>query len=181
MKRIFSVEDLDVFLVRMLAATLGRHIAGGALEDLEQGLLDAFAAHVPGDGDVVGLAADLVDFVDVNDADLGPLDVVIGRLEEAQDNVFHVFADITGLGERGGIGDTKGHIDDPGQGCGASRVLPLPVGPMREDVALVDLDIAQRVHLLDGIAAAHGLVVQDALVVIVHRHAQRSSSRGPGR
>ena len=36
--------DLDVFLLRMLAAALRRHGGDGALEDLEQRLLHAFAA-----------------------------------------------------------------------------------------------------------------------------------------
>jgi hypothetical protein len=64
---------LDVLLLRMLAPALRRHVADRALDDLEQRLLHAFAGHVAGDADVLGLAADLVDLVDVDDADLGAL------------------------------------------------------------------------------------------------------------
>jgi hypothetical protein len=46
-------------------------LANGALEHLEQGLLDAFAGDVARDGDVVPGLADLVDLVDVDDAALG--------------------------------------------------------------------------------------------------------------
>ena len=61
--------DLEELLLRMLAAALGRHRCGGALDDLEQRLLYAFAAHVARDGRVVAaLARRLVDLVDVDDA-----------------------------------------------------------------------------------------------------------------
>jgi hypothetical protein len=41
--------DLQELLMRMLASALGRHGSRGALEDLEQGLLHAFARHVTRD------------------------------------------------------------------------------------------------------------------------------------
>ena len=56
------------FLVRMLAAALRRNIGDRPFQDLEQRLLHAFARNIAGDGRVLVLAADLVDFVDVNDA-----------------------------------------------------------------------------------------------------------------
>src|SRR6266849_5454817 len=45
--------DLDEILVRVLAPALGRNIRDGALEDLQQRLLDAFTADVPSDRRVV--------------------------------------------------------------------------------------------------------------------------------
>jgi hypothetical protein len=42
----------------------------GAFHDLEQRLLHALARHVAGDRGIVGLAADLVDLVDIDDAAL---------------------------------------------------------------------------------------------------------------
>ena len=114
--------DLDVFLVRMLAAALRRDIAGAAFENFQQRLLHAFAGNVARDGDVVGLAADLVDLVDVNDADLGALHVVIGVLQQAQDDVLHVLADVAGFGQRGRIGDAKRHIENLRQGLGEQRL-----------------------------------------------------------
>ena len=63
--------DADVFLLRMLAAALGRDVADGAFEDFQQRLLHAFAGNVARDGNVLGLAGDLVDLVDVNDAASG--------------------------------------------------------------------------------------------------------------
>ena len=73
--------ELDVLLMGMLAPALGWHVAGGGLQDFEKGLLDAFTRNVTGDGNVVRLAADLVDFINVDDADLGFLHVVVGILK----------------------------------------------------------------------------------------------------
>ena len=56
----------------------GGTLASHALDDLEERLLDALAGHVAGDGEVLGLAGDLVDLVDVDDADLGPGHVEVG-------------------------------------------------------------------------------------------------------
>src|SRR5688500_1426772 len=80
--------DADVFLLRMLTSTLGRNIADSAFKDFQQGLLNAFAGDITRDGNVLSFARDLVDLVDVNDAALCAFYVVIGVLQEAQDNVF---------------------------------------------------------------------------------------------
>src|SRR5258708_33355808 len=69
--------DLQELLLRMLAAALGRHRRHRAFDYLEQRLLDAFARHVARDRRVVTLARDLVDLVDVHDATLASLDVVV--------------------------------------------------------------------------------------------------------
>ena len=96
----------------------GRHVGDGALDDLEQRLLHALARHVAGDRGVVALAGDLVDLVNVDDALLGAGDIEVGGLEQAQQDVLDVFADVAGLGQRGGVGDGEGHVEDLGEGLG---------------------------------------------------------------
>src|SRR4029077_955443 len=49
---------------------------------------------VAGDRRVVGFAGDLVDLVDVDDATLRALDVVIGRLQQLQDDVSWMYRSI---------------------------------------------------------------------------------------
>ena len=61
------------------------------------------------------LRRNLVDFVDVDDAALGALDIVVGRLQQLQDDVLHVLADIAGFGQRGGVGHGEGHVEDARQ------------------------------------------------------------------
>ena len=108
--------DLDVALLRVLAAAGGRDVRHGALENLEQRLLDALAGDVARDGDVVGAAADLVDLVDEDDPVPGLLDVHAGRLDEVEQDVLDILADVARLGERRGVGDGEGHVEDAREG-----------------------------------------------------------------
>ncbi len=81
-QNLFRVH-LDVFLMRMFPPALRRNVARAAFENFQQRLLHALAGNVTGDAHVVGLAADLVDFVDVNDPDLRALHVVVRILQAA--------------------------------------------------------------------------------------------------
>ena len=103
--------DLDVFLLRVFAAALGRDAADCAFENFEERLLHAFAGNIAGDRNIFRLAPDLVDFVDIDDAAFGAGDIEVGGLKQAQDDVFHIFTDIAGLGEGGGIDDAEGDIE----------------------------------------------------------------------
>ena len=105
----------------MLAAALRGHAGLGAFDDFQKSLLHALARHIAGDGRVFGFAADLVDFVDVDDAALGLLHVVIGRLQEFQNDVLDILAHVTGFGQRGGVDDGEWHVEDFGQGLGHQR------------------------------------------------------------
>ena len=99
MNRMFDGVDVDELLVRVLAPALGRHARDGAFEDLEQRLLHALARDVARDRGVLGLARDLVDLVDVDDAALGALDVKVGRREQLQEDVLDVLTDVARLGQ----------------------------------------------------------------------------------
>ena len=156
--------DLDEVLVGMLAAALRRDVGDGALEDLEQRLLDALARDVAGDRGVVGLAGDLVDLVDVDDPALGPGDVEVGRLDEAQQDVLDVLADVAGLGQRRRVGDAERDVEDARQGLGEERLAGAG-RPDEQDVRLLELDL---VDLVAGV---------DPLVVVVDR--DREDLLGP--
>ena len=123
--------DLQELLLRVLAAALGRHVGDGALDDLQQRLLHALAGDVAGDGGVLALAGDLVDLVDVDDAALGALDVVVGGLQQVDDDVLDVLADVAGLGERRGVGDGERHVEDAAPASARAASCREPVGPSR--------------------------------------------------
>src|ERR1700740_2321668 len=99
----------------MLAAALRRYIRGRALEELEQRLLHALARDVAGDRRVVRFAGNLVDLVDVDDAALRALDIVVGRLQQLENNVLDVLADIAGFGERRRIRNGKRNVENARQ------------------------------------------------------------------
>ncbi len=155
--------DLDVLLLGVLSPALGRDVGDGAFEHLEQGLLHALAGDVAGDRDVGGRLADLVDLVDVDDAALGRLEVVVGGLEQLEQDVLDVLADVAGLGERGGVADGKGHVQHAGQRAGQQRLAAAGRAD-QQHVGLVDLD---RLGLVD-------VGVGEALVVVVHGHGQHA-------
>src|SRR6185369_9544045 len=165
--------DLQKFLLRMLAAALRRHGRDRAFHDLQERLLHALARDVPRDRGIVGFARDLVDFVDIDDAALGALDVVVGRLQKLQDDVLDVLADVAGFGQRRRIRHGERHVENPRQRLRQQRlartgrtdqqdvrlrefdvvVLGLVIEPL---VVIVDGD---REHLL-GVALADHVVVQ---------------------
>ncbi len=155
MKRMFCVSTCRKFLLGMLAAPLRRNVRDRALDDLEEGLLDALARDVTGDARVVALAADLVDLVDVDDAALRALHVVIGVLEQLDDDVLDVLADVAGLRQRGRIGDRERDVEDLRERLREERLAGAR-GPEEQDVRLRELD------LVGGDARV------DALVVVVN-------------
>ena len=120
-------------------------------------MLNAFAGDVARDGGVVGLARYLVDLVDVDDAHLRLLDVVIAFLKELLDDVLDIFTDITRFGKCGGIGDGKWHVQQSREGLGEQR-LTAAGGTDQQNVTLIELDFV----LL-------AFVVQ-TFVVVVHSH-----------
>ena len=166
--------DLQELLLRVLAAALRRHRRDGAFHDLQERLLHALARHVARDRRVVGLAADLVDLVDVDDAALRALDIVVGRLQQLQDDVLDVLADIAGFGQRRGVGHRERHVEDARQRLREQR-LAAAGRPDEQDVRLRQLDVVvlglvveplvvvmdrDREHLLRVVLADH-VVVED--------------------
>src|SRR5439155_9443382 len=151
--------DLEELLVRVLAAALRRDVRDRAFEDLQQRLLDALARYVARNRGVLVLAADLVDLVDVDDPLLALLDVATGGLQELQDDVLDVLADVAGFGQRRRIDDREGDRQQLGERLREQR-LALARRVDQEDVRLGQLDV---------VAAARLLLNLDPLVVVVHR------------
>ena len=147
--------------MRVLAPAAGRHGGRRSLDDLEQCLLDALTRDVAGDRRVLRLATDLVDLVDVDDALLSALDVAVGGLDELEEDVLHVLADIPRLGQSRGIDDGEGDVEEAGQGSGQVS-LTGSGGPQQQDVGLAQLQ---------AVPLGHGALLDlDALVVVVDRH-----------
>ncbi len=148
--------------MRMLAAALRWHRGDGSFQDLEESLLDSFAAHVAGDRRVLGLAGDLVDLVDVHDARLGAFHVVVGGLDELQQDVLDILTDVAGLGERGGVRDRKRNVEQLRQSL-CQEGLPTTGRTQQHDVRLLEVDVVT--------SRSTG---PDPLVVVVDRHRQNA-------
>src|SRR5689334_8910952 len=132
--------DLDEFLVRMLAAALRRNAGDRAFDQLEQSLLDALTRYVARDRWVIALARNLVDLVDVDDATLRFLDVVIALLQKLLDDVLDVFADIPSFGQRRRIGNHEWNVEQPCERLGEQR-LARSSWADQKDVRFRELDV----------------------------------------
>src|SRR5712664_1049333 len=147
---------LHEILVGMLAAALRRHGRDRPLDQLQQRLLHALAGNVPGDRRVVGLARDLVDLVDIDDAALRLVDVVVAVLEQLLDDVLHGLDDIARLGERCRVGDHERNVQEGRHRLREQR-LARSGGADEEDVRFGELDLVVLREVLQ------------ALVVVVYR------------
>ena len=176
--------DLQELLLRMLAPALRRHGGDGAFHDLEQRLLHALARHVAGDRRIVGLARNLVDFVDIDDAALGALDIIVGRLQQLEDDVLDILADIARLGQRRGVGHGEGHVEDARQRlrqhglADAGRADQQNVGLRQLDVAMLGGVVEALVMIVDrdrehalGLRLADHIIVEDLADLARRRNA----------
>src|SRR4029079_19278454 len=89
-----SRVDGEELLVRMLAATLRRHVRDRPFENLQQRLLHAFAGHVARDRGVLILTTDLVHLVDVDDPLLRTFHIAVRSLQEFENDVLDVFTNV---------------------------------------------------------------------------------------
>ncbi len=139
---------LDVLLLGVLAAPLGRHVGHGPFEHLQEGLLDALARDVAGDRDVVGGLADLVDLVDVDDAPLSGFEIEVGGVQQLQQDILDVLADVSRLGQSGCVADGEGDVEHAGHGAG-QQGLAAAGGADQQDVRLIELDVGIRLLAVD--------------------------------
>ena len=147
----------------VLAPALGRNIGCRAFQDFQQSLLHAFTGNVPGNGNVFRLSGDLINFIDINNASLGFFNIVIRVLDQAKQDVFHVFAHIARFGQRGGIRNGKGNLQDLCQRLGQQR-FSAAGGSQHQDIGFLQF----HVFIFRPRAS-----VIDAFVVIIHRDSQR--------
>src|SRR5688572_8919762 len=139
---------LDEILVRVLAAALRGHRGDRAFDQLQERLLHTFAGYVARDRGVVGLARDLVDLVDVDDAALRLVDIVVAILQELLNDVLDVLADVARLGERGCVRDDERNIQKPRQRLCEER-LARAGRPDQQDVRLGELDLVVLGEVLE--------------------------------
>src|SRR5713226_1716936 len=147
------------FLVRVLAAALRGHVGDGALDDLQQGLLHTLARDVPGDRGVLILLGNLVNLVDIDDALLGLGDIAVGVLEQLQDDVLDVLADVARFGQGRGVHNGEGHLEHARERLRQQRLAGTG-GPDQQDVGLGQLHVTRLA------------VQENPLVVVVDGHGQ---------
>ena len=163
--------DLQQLLLGMLAAAGGRNACHRALKNLKQRLLNALARDIAGDGEVLGLAGDLVNLIHIDDADLCALNVAIGGVDELKQDVLHVLANIAGFGKRGSVGNGKRDLEDARERLGQQRLTGTG-GTEKQNVRLGELHLVHIVVELGAQAVAEsghsGTALNHAAIVVVH-------------
>src|SRR5207244_1615497 len=89
-----------------------------------------------------------------NDTALSGLDVKIGGVQELEEQVFNVFADIAGLGEGSGVADGERHVEDFGQSTRQEGFAAAGRAD-QQDIALINLDVG-----MSFLSQAEALVVR---------------------
>ena len=87
------------------------------------------------------------------------LDVVVGRLQELEDDVLDILADIARFGQRGRVGHGEGHIENARERL-REQGLARTGRPDQQDVGLRQFNIAVLARVIEP------------LVVVVNRHRQ---------
>ena len=152
----------------MLAAALRRNIGDRAFKNFQQCLLHAFAGHIARDRAVFASAGDFINLININYAALCFLNVVIRCLDQPQQDIFHILADISGFGQRRCVGDGKGDLQNACQRL-RQQCFADARRPQKQHVALLKLNFGVFAVLVVG---GFGQRV-DALIVVVYGDGER--------
>src|SRR5262249_17988024 len=92
--------DLRELLMGMFSASLRRNVGDRSFEHFQQCLLNAFPRNIRCDGWILVLPADFIDFINVDNSRLRALNITAGILDQPEDDIFHILADIARLSQR---------------------------------------------------------------------------------
>ena len=124
----------------MLASSLRRHVHHRAFQQFQQSLLHSFSAHVAGNGRVVALAGNLVDFIDEHDSPFGLFHIVVSHLQQTRKNALNVLSYIPSLRQHGRIHDGERYLQQFGNAAGQQRLAGTGASH-HDDVRLFDFHI----------------------------------------
>src|SRR5690348_3620345 len=124
----------------VLATTLRRHIRDGPFENLQKRLLHAFARHIARDGGILIFAPYLIDLIDVDNSLLAALDIPVRVLQQSEDDILYILADIARLREGGRVDDSERNIQYPRK-CLREKRFPSARRADQQNVRFGELDL----------------------------------------
>ena len=110
--------DMNIVLIRMLAATLGRYIHHGTFKKFQKSLLNTLTADITGNGRIVALTGNLINLINKDNTTLRRIYIIIGHLQQTGKNTLHILTDISGFGKYRCIYNGKRHMQQFGNGSG---------------------------------------------------------------
>src|SRR5574341_511275 len=149
---------LNELIMRMFTSALTRNVSDGSFNDLQESLLHTLTTDVTCNGGVIfALSCSLIDLIYVDNASRSTIQVKIGGLNQAKQNVLNILTHIACLSKRSRVGNTKRDVKNSRQRLCHQRLADAS-GSDNEDIALVYLDAVELSSSMD------------ALVVIVDRN-----------
>ena len=129
--------------MRMLSSALRRNTCYRSFNNLQQCLLNTFTGYITGNGYILTLLADLIDFINIDNAILRTFNIIICCLNQFQKNILDIFADITCFRKRCRICNCKRHVNDLGK-CLCKICLTGTCGTDHDNIAFLKLHIIGR-------------------------------------
>ena len=153
---------MDKLLLRVFASTLRGNGSIGPFDNLQQRLLHAFTRNIASDRKVLCLFRNLINLIDVDNANLSTGNIKIRSRNKLQQDVLNVFAYITRFGQRGSIGNRERNLQRTRKRFGQKR-LTRTRGTQQQDIAFRQLYIVFIGNLFHA----------NALVVVIHGNRKR--------
>ncbi|MNU55736.1 hypothetical protein D3C71_448180 [compost metagenome] len=98
--------------MRVLPSTLRRYRGYSTFKDLEQSLLNTFTGYIAGDGWILRFTGNFINFIDIDNPAFCFLHVIIGSLNQFEQNVLYIFTHITCFCKRCCIGNGERNIQN---------------------------------------------------------------------
>ena len=155
--------DLDHLLLRMFAAALGRYVGDRSFQNFQKCLLNTLTADVTGDRSVFGFTGDFVNFVNIDNTVFGSFYIKICRLQQTNQHIFDVIANIAGFGQCRCVCNRKRNIQDLRQSLCQQRLTDTSRS-QKENIALLQFYILVLI----------GALMQNPLIMVINRDRQRN-------
>src|SRR5699024_1935051 len=154
----------------MLTSTLRRDRSNCALEDFQQGLLNTLTRNITRYGRVIWLARDFIYLIDIDDPAACAVNIEVSCLQQLEQDIFYVLANITSLSQGSRVSNRKRNIQHARK-CLCEVGLTGTGWPQHQDIGLGNLHVLIFVGLTAaGSSCGLRLFCLDALVVVIYRY-----------
>ena len=128
----------------MFPAALRRHITHGTFQDFQESLLDAFSANVARNGWIFRFPGYFIDFININNTAFCPLNIKICCLNQAEQDVFYIFAHITSFCQRCSVRNGKRNVQQTRK-CLRQQRFTHTCRTKQKHIALIDFYVVLAV------------------------------------
>ena len=154
--------NVNKLLLRVLTASCWRNTSNRTLKNLQKCLLNAFTGDITSNREVLGLASNLINLIDVDNTYLSALNIAICGSNELKQDILDIFTNVTSLGKGGCVSNGKRNLKKTSK-CLSKQGFTSTGWAQEQDVGLCNLNI---------LLAFLRLIVarKNTTIVVVHRY-----------